>query len=104
MYQIENKQISAKKRANMPYPKFTKAITQYFISKDKTISMRNKLSMHTIKDGSVLGGLKFVSKHEDSQVYGKTIPNAMVSREIMETMAYKTYLAFSNRKAISKKA
>nr|GEX72857.1 hypothetical protein [Tanacetum cinerariifolium] len=57
----------------MPYPKFTKAITQYFISKDKTISMRNKLFMHTIKDGSVLGGLKFVSKHEDSQVYD---PNA----------------------------
>ncbi|GJW30154.1 hypothetical protein Tco_0047029 [Tanacetum coccineum] len=29
--------------------------------------MRNKLFMHTIKDENVLGGLKFVSKHEDSQ-------------------------------------
>ncbi|GKB77057.1 hypothetical protein Tco_0943952 [Tanacetum coccineum] len=66
--------------------------------------MRNKLFMHTIKDDSVLGGLKFVSKHEDSQVYCKTIPNAMVSREIMETMTYKTYLAFSTGKAIPKKA
>nr|GFB55953.1 hypothetical protein [Tanacetum cinerariifolium] len=51
-----------------------------------------------------MGGLKFVSKHEDSQMYGKTIPNAMVSREIMETMAYKTYLAFFTRKAIPNKA
>ncbi|GKC76611.1 hypothetical protein Tco_1127385 [Tanacetum coccineum] len=66
--------------------------------------MRNKLFMHTIKDDSVLGGLKFVSKHEDSQVYGKTIPDTMVSREIMETTTYKTYLAFSTGKAIPKKA
>nr|GEX05211.1 hypothetical protein [Tanacetum cinerariifolium] len=93
----------AKRHAGMPYPKFTKAIIQHFISKDKTISMRNKLFMHTIKDDSVMRGLKFVSKHEDSQVYDKTIPNAMVSREIMETTAYKTYFAFSTGKAILKK-
>ncbi|GJU74692.1 hypothetical protein Tco_1266097, partial [Tanacetum coccineum] len=103
IYQVDNRQISAKRRAGMPYPRFTKAIIQHFFSKDKTISMRNKLFMHTIKDASVLGGLKFVSKHEDSQVYGKTIPNAMVSREIMETTTYKTYLAFSTGKAIPKK-
>ncbi|GJZ84672.1 hypothetical protein Tco_0650011 [Tanacetum coccineum] len=66
--------------------------------------MRNKLFMHTIKDDSVLEGLKFVSKNEDSHVYGKTIPDTMVSREIMETTAYKTYLAFSTGKAIPKKA
>ncbi|GKC53355.1 hypothetical protein Tco_1076100, partial [Tanacetum coccineum] len=66
--------------------------------------MRNKLFMHTIKDDSDLGGLKFVSKHEDSQVYGKTILDTMVSREIMETTTYKTYLAFSTGKAIPNKA
>ncbi|GJT07444.1 Fe(2+) transport protein 1-like protein [Tanacetum coccineum] len=103
MYQVDNRYISAKRRTGMPYPRFTKAIIQHFFSEDKTISMRNKLFMHTIKDASVLGGLKFVSKHDDSQVYGKTIPNAMVFREIMETTTYTTYLAFSTRKAIPKK-
>ncbi|GKD40743.1 hypothetical protein Tco_1260950 [Tanacetum coccineum] len=37
-------------------------------------------------------------------MYGKTILDAMVSREIMETTTYKTYLAFSIGKAIPKKA
>ncbi|GJU92722.1 integrase, catalytic region, zinc finger, CCHC-type containing protein [Tanacetum coccineum] len=50
-----------------------------------------------------LSGITLGLDQEYSQVYCKTIPNAMVSREIMETMAYKTYLAFSTGKAIPKK-
>ncbi|GKE34449.1 hypothetical protein Tco_1453771 [Tanacetum coccineum] len=57
-----------------------------------------------LQNDSVLGVLKFVSKYEDRQVYGKTIPNIMLSKEIMETTAYKTYLAFATTKAIHKKA
>ncbi|GKC20694.1 hypothetical protein Tco_1022844 [Tanacetum coccineum] len=38
------------------------------------------------------------------QVYGKTIPDVMVSKEIIGTTAYKTYLAFATGKAIHKKA
>ncbi|GJV43079.1 copia protein [Tanacetum coccineum] len=101
---IDSRQTTAARRSNMPYPRFTKAIIQHFISKDKTISMRNNLFMHSIKDDSVLGVLKFVSKYKDRQVYGKTIPDAMVSKEIIETTAYKTYLAFAIGKAIHKKA
>ncbi|GJY67267.1 hypothetical protein Tco_0469505 [Tanacetum coccineum] len=104
MYQINNRQNTATRRSNMPNPRFTKAIIQHFISKDKTICMRNNLFMHSIKNDSVLGVLKFVSKYEDRQVYGKTIPNIMLSKEIMETTAYKTYLAFATRKTIHKKA
>nr|GEU85736.1 hypothetical protein [Tanacetum cinerariifolium] len=101
---IDHRQSSTKRRANMPYPRFTKVIIQHFISKEKTSSMRNKLFMHTIKDDSVLGGLKFISKHEDSQVYGKIIPNAVVSKEFMKTMAYKTYLTFTIGKSIPNKS
>ncbi|GKD14303.1 hypothetical protein Tco_1198710 [Tanacetum coccineum] len=60
--------------------------------------------MHTIKDDSVLVKLKFVSKYEDNQVYGQTITNVMISREIIETTTYKTYLAFSTGKASPKKS
>nr|GFC25674.1 hypothetical protein [Tanacetum cinerariifolium] len=34
--------------------------------KDKTISMRNRINLHTIRDDSLLGTLKFVSKTKDS--------------------------------------
>ncbi|GKC13345.1 hypothetical protein Tco_1010127 [Tanacetum coccineum] len=66
--------------------------------------MRNRLFIHSIKNDSVLGRLKFVPKNEDSQVYGETIPDVKVSKEIMETKAYKTYLAFSTGAAVPKKA
>ncbi|GJY84833.1 retrovirus-related pol polyprotein from transposon TNT 1-94 [Tanacetum coccineum] len=65
MYQIDNRQTTTTRRANMPYPKFTKAIIQHFIYNDKTISLRNKLFMHMIKDDSVLGRMKFVAKNEN---------------------------------------
>nr|GEW17765.1 hypothetical protein [Tanacetum cinerariifolium] len=77
---------------------------QHFISKDKNISTRNNLFMHPIKDDSVLRVLMFVSKYKDRQVYGKTIHDAMVSKEIMETTTYETYLTFATGKAIHKKA
>ncbi|GKD09805.1 hypothetical protein Tco_1189490 [Tanacetum coccineum] len=66
--------------------------------------MRNNLFMHGIKSDSVLGVLKFVSKYEDRQVYGKSIPDVMLSNEVMETKAYKTYLAFATGNVIPKKA
>ncbi|GJT49088.1 hypothetical protein Tco_0975245 [Tanacetum coccineum] len=88
----------------MPYPRFTNAIIQHFISKDKTISMRNNLFMHKVKNDSVLGFMKFVSKYEIRQVYGKLIPDVLVSKEMMESTAYKTYLDFATRKVIPKEA
>ncbi|GKF34265.1 hypothetical protein Tco_0107465 [Tanacetum coccineum] len=66
--------------------------------------MRNNLFMHSIKNDSVLGVLKFISKYEENQVYGKPIPDVMLSKESMETREYKTYLAFATRKAIPKKS
>ncbi|GJV72142.1 hypothetical protein Tco_1492137 [Tanacetum coccineum] len=83
---------------------FTKPIIQHIISKDKSISMRNKLFMHSIKDDSVLGTLKFVSKGEDYQVYGMSIPNVMINQEIEDSKAYQTYLAYSRGAATPKKA
>nr|GEW40242.1 hypothetical protein [Tanacetum cinerariifolium] len=101
---IDNRQTITARRSSMPYPRFIKEIIQHFISKDKTISTRNNLLMHSIKNDSVLGLLKFISKYKENQVYGKPILDVMLSKEIMETMAYKTYLAFATRKAIPKKA
>ncbi|GKE17231.1 hypothetical protein Tco_1424808 [Tanacetum coccineum] len=104
MFQIDNRKSSAKIKENMPYPRFTKAIIQHFISKDKSISMRNGMFMHSVKNDSVLGTLKFVAKGDDNQVYGKTIPGVMINQEIKNSIAYQTYLAFSTGAVKPKKA
>ncbi|GKA23930.1 hypothetical protein Tco_0709963 [Tanacetum coccineum] len=104
MFQIDNRDSSAKRQENMPYPRFTKAIIQHFISKDKSISMRNRMFMHIVRDDSVLGTLKFVAKSEDNQVYGALIPAVMINQKIQNSNSYKTYLAFATGAATPKKA
>nr|GEY81033.1 hypothetical protein [Tanacetum cinerariifolium] len=63
----------------MPYPRFTKVIIDHFISKDNTISMRNKINLHIVRDDSLLGTLKFVSKTKDCQKYRALVPDGMIN-------------------------
>ncbi|GJY34122.1 hypothetical protein Tco_0418591 [Tanacetum coccineum] len=41
---------------------------------DKSISMRNRTFMHTAHDDSLLGTMRFISRHADTQVYGAIKP------------------------------
>ncbi|GJX22942.1 hypothetical protein Tco_0227387 [Tanacetum coccineum] len=79
----------------MYYPRFTKVIIHYFLSKDKTISWRNKIGMHTSRDDYQINTLRFISANEVSQVYGARLPESMTSPEMRETKAYKTYLGYA---------
>ncbi|GKE63264.1 hypothetical protein Tco_1513631, partial [Tanacetum coccineum] len=78
MYQADNKDISLIRKEHMPYLRFTKVIINHFISKDKTISMSNKINLHTIRDDSLL--------------------------DIKNSSAYKTYYEFATRKVPPRKA
>ncbi|GJZ93543.1 ribonuclease H-like domain-containing protein, partial [Tanacetum coccineum] len=100
MYQADNRDISPARKEHRPYPRFT----NHFISKDKTISMRNRINLHTVCDDTLLGTLKFVSKNEDYQKYGALIPNQMINQNIKYSKAYKTYYDFATGKATPKKA
>ncbi|GJZ97559.1 hypothetical protein Tco_0670012 [Tanacetum coccineum] len=91
MYEADNREISSARKEHMPYPRFTKVIINHFILKDKTISMRNKINLHTIPDDSLLGTLKFVSKTQDYQQYGSLIPDDIINQDIKDSKAYKTY-------------
>ncbi|GJU22351.1 hypothetical protein Tco_1155693 [Tanacetum coccineum] len=104
MFQIDNKESSAKRQENMPYPRLTKAIIQHFIFRDKSISMRNGLFMHTVKHDNILGSLKLVSKTKEYQVYGALIPIGMTNMKMLNSTAYKTYLAFAIGATTPKKA
>ncbi|GJV54858.1 hypothetical protein Tco_1455863, partial [Tanacetum coccineum] len=104
MFQADNRDISPSRKEHMPYPRFTKLIISYFISKDKTISMRNGINLHTIRNDSLLGTLNYVSKTEDHQIYRALIPVEIIDQDIQTSDEYQTYLAFSTGEAIPKKA
>ncbi|GJX93145.1 hypothetical protein Tco_0347731 [Tanacetum coccineum] len=93
-YQIDN--MESKKHDNMFYPRFTKIIIHHFLTKDKSILMRNKMFMHTARDDSLLGTMRFVSRHVDTQVYGALLPKAMKNQALQNFVAYKTYYAIAS--------
>ncbi|GJX29315.1 hypothetical protein Tco_0237394 [Tanacetum coccineum] len=104
MYQADNREISSARKEHMPYPRFTKVIIDHFISKDKTISMRNIINLHTVRDDPLLGTLNFVSKTDDTQKYGALIPDEMINQNFKDSKAYKTYYDFATGKVKPKKA
>ncbi|GJU70230.1 hypothetical protein Tco_1256489 [Tanacetum coccineum] len=93
-YQIDNK--DSKKQDKMFYPRFTKIIIHHFLKKDKSISMRNRTFMHTARDDSLLGTMRFVSRHEDAQIYGVILPKEMTNQAMLDYVAYKTYYAIAS--------
>nr|GEY10999.1 hypothetical protein [Tanacetum cinerariifolium] len=97
-------EISLARKEHIPYLRFTKVIINHFISKDNTISMRNKINLHTIHDDTMLGTLKFISKIEYYQKYGALIPDGMINQDIKDSKAYKTYLDYATWKVPPKKA
>ncbi|GKF25727.1 hypothetical protein Tco_0081621 [Tanacetum coccineum] len=104
MYQSDNQDISPARKEHMPYQRFTKVIINHFISKDKTISMRNRINLNTVHDDFLLSTLKFVSKTKDYQKYGAVIPDGMINQDIKASKAYKTYHDFATGKVAPKKA
>nr|GEX98043.1 hypothetical protein [Tanacetum cinerariifolium] len=104
MYQADNKVISSARKEHIPYPRFTKVIISHFISKDKTIFMRNKINLHIIHDDSLLGTFKFVSKTQYYQQYGALIHDDMINQDIKNSKAYKTNYDFATGKVPPKKA
>ncbi|GKC62867.1 hypothetical protein Tco_1095465 [Tanacetum coccineum] len=88
----------------MYYPRFTKVIIHHFLTKDKTISKRNKIGMHTSRDDYLINTLRFVSTKEEYQIYEARLPKSMTSPEMQETKAYKTYLGYATGVTPLKKA
>nr|GFA12473.1 hypothetical protein [Tanacetum cinerariifolium] len=61
-------------------------------------------NLHIVRDDTLLGTLKFVSKTKDYQKYGALIPKEMINQAIKDSKAYKIYLDFVTKKATPKKA
>ncbi|GKD86554.1 hypothetical protein Tco_1357708 [Tanacetum coccineum] len=88
----------------MPYPRFTKVIIYYFLSKHSSIPKKHSSCIKCTKDDGVLGNLKFVSKGEPTQVYAMSILDVMVNDDIKKSKANRTYLAIASSIVVLKKA
>ncbi|GKE83589.1 hypothetical protein Tco_1557331, partial [Tanacetum coccineum] len=51
--------------------------------------------MHTAQDDNLLGTIRLVFEHEDTQVYGALFPKAMTNQAMLDSASYKSYYAIA---------
>ncbi|GJU49449.1 hypothetical protein Tco_1219004 [Tanacetum coccineum] len=94
VYQVENKNV---KRSNeMYYPRFTKVIINFFMTKDQSIPRRNKVNWQFSRDDYMFTMIKIVSRHEDTQLYGAILPDELTNEAIKDSKSYKEYYAIAS--------
>nr|GEV62486.1 hypothetical protein [Tanacetum cinerariifolium] len=103
-YQIDYRQSKMRLRKIIPYPRFTKNITNHYLSFNPFILKGPSSGLHTFKDYGIISRLKFVKNGEDFQEYGRAIPNTMLTKEIRQTKAYQTFITYSIGLIPSKKS
>nr|GEV72494.1 hypothetical protein [Tanacetum cinerariifolium] len=86
----------------MSYPRFTKIIIDYFMSKDQSISRRNKMFWHTARDDTMFTSIRCNSIHENTQLYGTILLKDLTNQEMLESKAYKKYYAFASKEKTPK--
>nr|GEW38385.1 hypothetical protein [Tanacetum cinerariifolium] len=64
VYQVEHKNL--KKSNKMYYPRFTKVIIHYFMSKDLSIPRQNKVNWHYVRDDIIFSTIKVKEKRSGS--------------------------------------
>ncbi|GJY52745.1 hypothetical protein Tco_0444409 [Tanacetum coccineum] len=91
VYQVENKNF---KRSNeMYYPRFTKVIVNFLMTKDQSIPRRNKVNWHFSRDDPMFTTIKVISRHEETQLYGAIFPIDLTNEAIKDSKSYKEYYA-----------
>nr|GEX10928.1 hypothetical protein [Tanacetum cinerariifolium] len=88
---VEHKDV--KKSNEMYYPRFTKVIVHYFMSKDPLIPRRNRVNWHYVRDDQMFTTIKLVSRHQDTQQFSAMLPIKLTNADIRNSKAYKEYYA-----------
>ncbi|GJV05956.1 hypothetical protein Tco_1343612 [Tanacetum coccineum] len=94
VYQVENK--NSKKSNDMCYPRFTKVIIDYFMTKDQSISRKNKMFWHTARDDPMFNTIRVISRHQDTQIYGDVLPDELTNQDMKDSEAHKQYYAVAS--------
>nr|GEW19180.1 hypothetical protein [Tanacetum cinerariifolium] len=87
VYQVEHK--DSKKSNEMYYPRFTKVIIHFFMTKDPLIPRRNKVNWHYVGDDQMFKTIKLVSRHQNTQQFGAILPIELTNEDIRNSAAYK---------------
>nr|GEW03653.1 reverse transcriptase domain-containing protein [Tanacetum cinerariifolium] len=91
---VEHK--DAKKSNEMYYPRFTKVIVNFFMTKDPSILRRNKVNSHYVRVDQMFTTIKLVSRHQNTQQYGAILPVELTNEAIRNSDAYKEYYAIAS--------
>nr|GEX88913.1 hypothetical protein [Tanacetum cinerariifolium] len=94
VYQVKHK--DAKKSNEMYYPRFTKVIVNFFMTKDLSIPMRNKVNWHYVRDDQMFTTIKLVSRHQNTQQFGGILHVELTNEDIKNSAAYKNYYAIAS--------
>nr|GEV41937.1 hypothetical protein [Tanacetum cinerariifolium] len=82
-----------KKSNEMYYPRFTKVIVNFFMTKDQSIPRRNKVNWHFTRDDHMFTTIKLVSKHQNTQQYGAILLVKLKNEAIRNSESHKEYYA-----------
>nr|GFB28742.1 hypothetical protein [Tanacetum cinerariifolium] len=93
VYQVEHK--VSKKSNEMYYPRFTKVIINFFMTKDPSIPRRNKVNWHYVRDDQMFKMIKLVSRHQNTQQFCAILPVELTNEDIRNSAAYKEYYAIA---------
>nr|GEU94889.1 hypothetical protein [Tanacetum cinerariifolium] len=85
-----------KKSNEMYYPRFTKVIINFFMTKDPSIPKRNKVNWHYAKDDQMFMTIKLVSRHQNTRQFGAMLPVELTNEDIRNSTAYKEYYAIAS--------
>nr|GFB28128.1 hypothetical protein [Tanacetum cinerariifolium] len=100
VYQVEHKN---QKRSNeMYYPRFTKVIIDYFMTRKPSIPRRNRINWHYIRDDVLFSTINVVSRHQTTQQYDAILPIELITDDIKNSKAYKEYYACATEEAAPK--
>nr|GFC35339.1 hypothetical protein [Tanacetum cinerariifolium] len=97
---VEHK--SQKRNNEMNYPRFTKVIIAYFMTRKPSISRRNRIYWHYVRDDALFSTIKVVSRHQATQQYGAILPIELTTNEIRSSKAYQEYYACAMGEAAPK--
>nr|GFB75278.1 hypothetical protein [Tanacetum cinerariifolium] len=67
-----------------------------------SISRRNRINWHYVRDDALFSTIKVVSRHQTTQQYGEILPIELTTAEIRNSKAYKEYHACAMGEAAPK--
>ncbi|GKE06586.1 hypothetical protein Tco_1398604, partial [Tanacetum coccineum] len=102
VYQVKTKNF--KKSNEMYYPRFTKVIVNFFMTKDQSIPRRNSENWHYARDDYMFTTIKVVSRHEDTQLVPPKTKASVKKMQVKSDMSKTPPTAKGKRLKTSAKA